>query len=235
MDRITRKSLKDDRFAAEVTHSVEYLSEHRRQALTYGGIALVLLVALVGGYLYYQNRQSAAHEALYKALETYRAVVTEGERPGFVTYRTDQEKNEAALKAFQAVASGYSGAEEARVARYYLGLVYRDMGKLPEAAKELEGFIGGRTDKDEVTSLARLALADIYASEGKTSEARKHYEFLIQNPSTAVPEPRAQLAMARLLQKQQPEEARKLLQELTKRTGVAGVAATTMLRELGQP
>jgi tetratricopeptide (TPR) repeat protein len=230
MDRITRKSLKDDRFAAEVTHSVEFLARHRRQSLIYGGIALAVVVLVIGMYLYRQNRRSAAHEALYKALETYRALVTEEERPGRVTFRTQQEKNEKALRDFQAVVNDFSGTE-ATVAGYYLGLVYRDMGQLDEAQKQLEEVIS--RNRSEVASLARLALAEVYVAQNKPDQARQQYDHLLKNPTTAVPESRTQLEMARFLGRQDPAEARKLLEELSKRTGTASVAANAMLRELG--
>ena len=70
MDRITRKSLKDDRFAAEVTHSVEFLGAHRRQSLLYGGIGVAVLALVLGVYFYRQHQQTASHDSLAKALET---------------------------------------------------------------------------------------------------------------------------------------------------------------------
>ena len=232
MDRITRKSLKGDRFAVEVTHSVEFLSAHRRQSLLYGGIGVAVLALVLGVYFYREHRQSASHNALAKALETYRALVTEEDRPGRVTFKTEQAKQDQALKDFQAVVSGFSGTQEAKVASYYIGLVYRDKGNLPEAQKQLEQVIASR--QDDVTSLARLTLAEIYISTGKPEEARKIYDFLIKNPTDSVPEPRAQLAMARFLEKAQPQQARQLLLELEKRPGPVSVTAGTMLRQLGQ-
>ena len=77
MDRVTRKSLKDDKFAAEVTHSVEYLAGHRRQVTSYGGIAVAVLVVAGGIFLYRQHRSTAANQGLSKALETYHALVTD--------------------------------------------------------------------------------------------------------------------------------------------------------------
>lgn len=232
MDRITRKSLKDDRFAAEVTHSVEFLSAHRRQSLLYGGIGVAVLALVLGIYFYRQHRQTASHDALAKGLETYRALVTEEDRAGRVTFKTEQAKQDQALKDFQAVVSGFSGTTEAKIASYYVGLVYRDLGKLPEAQKQFEQVIAGR--QDDVTALARLTLAEVYTANGKPEEARKMYDFLVKNPTDSVPEPRAQLAMARFLEKDQPQQARQLLLELQKRTCPVAVTAGAMLRQLGQ-
>jgi len=231
MDRLTRKTLKDDRFAAEVTHSVEYLTEHRRQALLYGGIAAVVLALAAGIYFYRQRRAAAGHEALYKALQTYHALVTDEDRPGRTTFHTAAEKHAQALKDFQALARGFSGRTEGRIGGYYLGLVYHEMGKPAEAQKELESVIG--RGHDSVGALARLTLAEIYHAQGKDEEAGKNYQYLIQNPTETVPENRARLALARSLRERNPQEARKLLLELEKRPGPIAAAAGTALRELG--
>jgi tetratricopeptide (TPR) repeat protein len=230
MDRITRKSLKDDKFAAEVTHSVEYLAEHRQQALRYGTVGVVVLALVVGFLFYRQNRKTQVHRALYKALETHHALVTDEDRPGRITFKTEAEKHGKALREFEAITKDFSGTTEARIARYYVGLVQRDAGKLPEAQKALEEAAQGN---DNIASLARLALADLQLAQGRDEEARKLYESLIQNPTDTVSEGRAQLAMARFLQSRKPDEARKLLQELIKRPGTISAAAGTMLRELG--
>ena len=231
MDRITRKTLKDDRFAAEVTHSVSYLTEHRQQALLYGGIAVAVLVIALGIFFYRQQRRTSAHRALYKALETYHALVTEEERPGRVTFKTEAEKHAKAQKEFETLSREFSGTVEGKIGGYYVGLVYRDLGKPAEAQKHLEQAV--RDGQENVVALARLALADVYLMQGKDEEARKIYEYLIKNPTDAVSEGRAQLALARYLQTRQPDEARKLLQELLKRPGSVSAAAGMALRDLG--
>ncbi len=231
MDRITRKSLKDDRFAAEVTHSVEYIAGHRRQALLYGGVAVAVLAVAGGVYFYRQNRQTGAHDALSRALETHRGVVAEEDRPGRVTFRTAAEKNNRAIELFNAVSRKYSGAQESKIARYYTGLVLQEMGKPAEAQKVFEQLAG--EGNDQVGSLARLGLGAVLAAQGKDQEARKAYEYLIQNPTDTVSDAQARLALARLVKNHKPEEARQLLEELRKRPGSAAAAAAGVLGEIG--
>ena len=230
MDRITRKSLKDDKFAAEVGHSVEYISGHRQQVLRYGGIAAVVLALAIGIFFYRQHRKTLVHQSLYKALETYHALVTDEERPGRVTFKTEADKNNKALREFEALTKDFSGTTEGQIARYYLGLVHRDMGKMAEAQKHLEQAT--REGPDYTRALARLSLADVYIAQGMDEEARKVYEYLIKNPTDAVSEGRAQLAMARYLSSRKPEDARKLLQDLIKRPGTISAAAGMILRDL---
>jgi len=231
MDRITRKSLKDDRFAAEVGHSVEYLAGHRSQTLRWGGAGLAVVALAAGIFFYRQHRQTGVHRALYKALETHHAIVTDEDRGGRVTFKTEAEKNNKALREFEALVKDFPRTNEARIARYYLGLVYRDMDKPAEAQKQLEQVVAEK--QDNVVALARLALADVHLAQGKGDEARKIYEFLIKNPTDTVSESRAQLAMARYLQKNNPAEARQLLNDLIKRPGSVSAAAGMILRDLG--
>ncbi|MBI3667982.1 MAG: tetratricopeptide repeat protein [Acidobacteria bacterium] len=232
MDRITRKTLKDDRFAAEVTHSVEYLAEHRRQTLIYGGAAVVVAALALGIFFYRQNRKNAVHMALFRALETYHAAVSPEDVPGRITFRTEAEKNTQARKEFESVVSGFSRTDEAGIARYYQGLIYYQEDNVAEAQKRLEQLVA--EGPGSVPSLARLTLAEIYTTQGKDEEARKMYEYLIKNPTDLVSESRAQLAMARFLGRRKPEEARKLLLDLEKRPGAVAAAAGTMLREMSQ-
>src|SRR5579884_2860092 len=121
MDRITRKSLKQDRFATEVTESVEYLAEHRRQAILYGGIAVVVLALGFGIYFYRQYHNRLIHDALARALETYRALVSDQDVPGRITFRTEQEKDAQALHQFEAVDRDYHRSPEARSPATTLG------------------------------------------------------------------------------------------------------------------
>src|SRR5712692_2501622 len=174
MDRITRKTLKTDKFAAEVTESVEYLSEHRRQALTYGGAIVAALAIGTGIFFYLQRQGEASHEALARALVIERALVTEEERPGRVTFKTEAEKNDKALKAFEGIVKNFPRSKEVKIARYYIGLTQLQLGHKEQAQKELEKLAG--EGNDSMPSLARLALADVYSSMGKDAEARKIYD-----------------------------------------------------------
>ncbi|SRR5579885_930277 len=231
MDRITRKSLKQDRFATEVTESVEYLAEHRRQAILYGGIAVVVLALGFGIYFYRQYHNRLIHDALARALETYRALVSDQDVPGRITFRTEQEKDAQALHQFEAVDRDYHRSPEAQIARYYIGVVYYDMGRTADAEKQLERV--ANEGQGAIPSLAKFTLAEVYLAEGKDEEARKIYEFLLKNPTELVPETRVQLAMARYLRNKNPQEARNILLQLVKNQGAVSGAAANMLRDLG--
>ena len=79
MDRVTRSKLKTDRFAVEVEHSVEYVSEHRTQVYQYGA-GLVVLALIVGAIWYYRDRQhTVRQDELAAAIERCLAALEDGQ------------------------------------------------------------------------------------------------------------------------------------------------------------
>lgn len=231
MDRLTRKELKRDAFAQEVSHTVEYLSEHRRQFVRYGSVVLILAILGVG-YYYYGKRQHAARQRqLTAAMRIQDAPVGPSSgRETALIFPTREEKNKAAIKAFSELAEKHPGTEEGTIARYYLGTIAVDEGRMEDAAK----FLKGAADSKYAgyASLAKLALADIYHAQGKTAEGEKLVRSLIEKPTIFVSKAQATIALARILADSKPEEARKLLEPLRTEPGAASRVALSALAEL---
>ena len=85
-------------------------------------------------------------------------------------------------------------------------------------------------------SLAKLALAQIYQSQGKGAEGEKLIRSLIDHPSVLVSKEEATIALARLIAPTKPQEARKLLEPLrsNERSAVSR-AALPALSDISQP
>ena len=64
MDRHTRKNLKTDKFAQEVSHTFDFLSDHRTETIRYGSIGLAVILVLAGIYFYRGHAQSVREEVL---------------------------------------------------------------------------------------------------------------------------------------------------------------------------
>jgi tetratricopeptide (TPR) repeat protein len=218
LDRLTRKELKTDKFAQEVTHSLSYVGAHRRQAMLYvgGGLALVLLLA---GIFYYRGHTHKIRQAeLATALQLREAIVTplpnpEDPRPSFPTA---EEKDAALRKAYQDIVSRFAGSDEAHVAGFHLGVLDADAGKIAEAEAHFKSVADGAGA--EYASAAKLSLAQIYASTGKEAEAERLLRELINRPTVLVSKEQATIALARVIASAKPEEARKLLDPLQKDT-----------------
>jgi TolA-binding protein len=220
--------LKTDRFAVEVEHSVEYVSEHRKQVMQYGAIAAAVAL-IVGGIWYYRDRQhSTRQQELAQAMEILQANVTPTPPPGEAKYfPTEAAKSAAAEKAFKDFYNKYPGSDEAIVAALYLGAISTDQGKLPDAEKYFQQ-VANAGDKN-YASLGKLSLAQVYLSTGRAAEAEKLLRSLYDKPTMFVSKEQAAIALARALANSKPAEARKLLMPLqTERPAISQVAITLL-------
>jgi predicted negative regulator of RcsB-dependent stress response len=225
VDRLTRKELKTDRFQVETRHFLDYLEEHRPEAIRYGIIAAVVVVVALGIYLVNRHQVNARHEALGAALRIYGAPIGSS-APG--SYATQAERDKALLKSFTELAGRYSGSEEAAVALYYLGSIAADQGRLADAEKAFQQVADSRYAA--YGSLAKVALAEIWAGQGKLAEAEKLLRSLMEKPTLFVSKEEAAIELGRLLAPTKPAEARKLLEPLRadKRSVISRAALTTL-------
>jgi predicted negative regulator of RcsB-dependent stress response len=222
--RITRKELKTDKFAQDVGLTVDFFEEHRKDVLLFGGIAVAVALLAVG-YFYYARHQHAVRQAaLYSAMQAENAPVGQASAAGSLSFPNEQAKSDEVSKRFLEVASKYSGSDEGRIAKYYLGCNLVDQGKLTEAEKALMEVAsnGG----DQYGSLAKLALAEVYFSDARADMGEKTLRDLMDRPTLFVTKDQAALALARALLIAKPAEARKLLQPLLSKTGGVGQVAS---------
>ena len=230
MDRLTRKDLKTDKFAVEVGNTVEYLEEHRKQATVIGAAVLAIVLIVVGVYYYQQGQHAQRQAALREALRTFDANISETVDPFFVTFKTPEEKTEAVDKAFADIAHQYSGSDEAAIATFYLGISANSQGKTEEAEKQFRNALDAGVQP--YSSQAGYSLAQLCAAQGKTDEAEQILRDLIEHPTVLVSKEQATIALARLVAKRDPAEARTLLEPLRTERGAVSRAALTALGEL---
>ena len=212
MDKLTRKELKSDKFALEVQHSVEYVSEHRQQLIRWGGIAAGVIVLVVGVLVYRSYEHDARQEALFKAMQIENANVGAASPNEFtVSFPTEAERAKAASKAFGDLAAKYSGTDEGAIGEYFLGTEAADKGDLQGAEKHLRNVVDhGGTYGDS----AKLSLADVLAAGGKQAEGEKLIQSVIDHPSVLVSKDAATIALGQLVSKTDPARAHKLIDPL---------------------
>jgi hypothetical protein len=233
LDRLTRKELKTDRFAVEVQHSVEYITDHRRQMIRWGGVALAVLIVGFGIYFYRQNAHNARQEALFSALQIQNANVGPAPNEFTLSFPTQAEKDSAVQKVFTDVAAKYSGSDEGNIAEYYLAIAAMDQGKAEEGEKRFK-LVADSGNKD-IAALAKLALAQIYASQNKVAEGERLIRPLLDHPTATVSKDQATFTLAHLLAKTKPQEARKMLEPLrSSDRGPVSRAAVTALADMPQ-
>lgn len=233
MDRLTRKELKTDKFAQEVTHGLDYLSEHRKQAVRWGAVALGAAVIGLGIYLFMGYRANQRQKALADALHVMDATIGANVIPGQQNFKTKEEKEAAIDKALRDVAMKYDGTQEGAIARYNLAIIAADKGDFAQAEKSLQDIY--QNAPKPYASLAAMSLAQLYAGQGKFAEAEKMARGVMANPTILVSKEMATIEVARILAASgKQDEARKLLEPMRTGRTAPSRAAIAALGELAQ-
>jgi predicted negative regulator of RcsB-dependent stress response len=225
LDRQTRKDLKTDKFAEDVFDVFGWASAHKTEVVRYVA-ALIALVLIVAGVIYYNRSQATAREqALSQALRVEDATTGTTIEPTSLHFDTEAEKTKAKMQAFTELSAKYSGTQEGAIADMYLASYAVDQGNQDEAERRYKRVVDD--GPKAYASLARIALSQIYISEGKTADAEKVLRDAIANPSATVSKEQAELALGELLSKSNPNEAHKLLDPL--RTSARGTISRTAI------
>jgi predicted negative regulator of RcsB-dependent stress response len=221
--RITRKELKTDKFALEVGHTVDFFEEHRREALRYGAVALVVILIAAGVYFYRGRVAGERQQVLSGALQVLEAQVGPPS-PGVLSFPTGQAREQAGSRKLTELAAKYPGSNEGVIAQYTLASMAADDGRLAEAEKLFKDAIA--TGNGPYGSLAKISLAQIYFASGRTAQGEELLRGLIDKPTVLVSREEATIALARGLARSKPIEARKLLDPLrgSRNTAVSQVA-----------
>lgn len=212
MDRVTRKDLKSDKFALEVQHSVEYVTDHRRMLIQWGAIAVGVVILIVAVYMYMGYQHNIRQEAVQSALRIESATVGAAPNEYTLAFPTQADKDKATDKAWTDLAVRYGGSDEGVIANFYLGGHAADNGNLQEAARRFQVVID--SGSSNYSSLAKVAMAQVYASEGKTDDARKLLQSVIDHPTATVSKEEATITLAHILASTNPQAARKLLEPM---------------------
>jgi len=233
VDKLTRKELKSDKFALEVQHSVEFVSQHRQQMIRWAAPAVVVVLAVIG-ILWYRNYQhNARQEALHADMQIQNSVVGPAQSQSVVSFPTEEARKTAVLKAWRDLLAKYSGTEEGAIAEFFLGTTASDDGNLAEATKHFQAAI--ESGNASYASEAKLALAQVYAAQGKVNDGAKLIQSVIDHPSVMVSKDAATLALADLIRTSDPKRAHQLVDPLrTSTRSAVSKAAITMEGTLAQ-
>ncbi len=238
----TRHSLKEDRFskvtinAAEKT--VDWTVEHKGKLIVAAIIALGLLTAGAGGWYYLQQQDEKASVDFGKAVRTLDTPIRPAgapAQPDFPTFASAQERAREAHQQFQAVVDKYPHTRTSEFARYFLGLTAAGLGDNAAAERELKRVAASR--RGDLAALAKFAVASVYRKTGRDKDAIDIYKTLAEKPTATVSKATAQLELADLYrEKQQPQEAKRILEQIQKENPNSEVAslASSKLAELSK-
>ena len=236
----TRHQLKQDAFSRVTIEAAEktahWTVEHRSTLIVAGVIVIVVAAAAVGGWFYLGMQDEKASLELSQAVRTMGTPLRPAgtpEQPDFPTFTSAKERSEAARKQLQAIVDKYPHTRTADTAHYFLGVAATNLSDNQTAERNFrEVASSGNRD---LASVAKFALASLYAQTNRTKEAIVLYQGLINKPTTAVSKVTAQLQLAELYQNSnQPLDAKRTYETIKREnpTGEANQIATQKLAEL---
>ena len=186
-----RHHLKQNEFAQTTMRVASTLAEHRDRIVVILGV-LVALTAVVGGYFWWQGRTSSQADALFgRAMAIGQAQIAPAPTvPGATqtpnTYPTEQARQAAAVQAFQELALAYPSTSTGIAAKYHVGALFLDAGRLPEAEQAFREVATG-AGRSLYGPLARLGLASALSAQAKHDEAIKILTDLSGDRDGALP------------------------------------------------
>ena len=232
VDTQTRHALKKDKFAQATASSVSWVSGHRSGVVKWLIAAVVVLLVVVGGLVFWSFQSSAADKALGAALDTYDAqLVPPGAPVEAGTYATAADRSRAANQQFADVASKYGWLPQGTKAHYFAGVTDEELGQNAQAETELKSAAGS-WDKD-LSNLAKLALAGLYHRTQRDQQAIDIYNELTSKPSATVSANVAKLDLADLYAGQGKQDQARALWAKIKDDDKEGAAGQIAAQKLG--
>ncbi len=236
----TRHQLKQDKFSRVTIEAAErtaHWSVEHKNTLIIGGIVVAVIAAAVLGSWYYLSRQDEKASfdlaLAVRTMDTPLRPAGAPAEPDSPSFASAKERAEASKKEFQQIVDKYPHTRTADMARYFLGVTSEDLGDNAAAEKYFQAAIS--TGSKELASVAKLALAGLYANTNRTKDSVALYQELINQPTVSVSKVTAQLQLAELYQaSNQPLDAKRLYEQVKKdNSGTDAVQlATQKLAEL---
>ena len=214
LEKISNK--RQDQFQQTLGHGLEMAQENRKQAIVTVVVAVVLILAIVGGYGIYQHRTNAASTAFGAAMSVYQTPIAQPGQavpPGVKTFADAKTRAAEANRQFLAVADQYGSTEPGKLARYFAGLTYMEEGQNGSAEDTLKKVAG--SFNGDVSSLAKLALAQLYQQTGRDADAKPLFDELAKADKTTVPSGLAMIQQAEMYESEgKTAEANKIYAQL---------------------
>ena len=196
MKSTERHKLKENEFEKSVAHAREVIAGRQQQLMPIVvGVIAVLVIA--GGYFAYKtSRDNKATTLLATALAVAEApVVTPPppapgsappiQAPG--TYRTEQERSQAALPQLQAAADAYPNTEAGITARFRLAAALAELGRHGEAEQRYQEVVQKTGSRDIYHYTARLGIGEARLAQGKAADALTTFQELAIDTNSQLP------------------------------------------------
>jgi TolA-binding protein len=235
-----RRQLKQDRFSRTTIHvaeqTVHWTVEHRGKIVTASIVVVIAIVAVLGSWYYLEQQDEKASADFGKAVQVLDTPVRPAgmpAQPDNPSFASSSERATEARKQFQAIIGKYPHTRSADFSHYFLGVTAASAGDNATAERELKAVAGYHNE--DLSSLAKLAMASVYRNTNRTKDAVDLYKQLIEKPTRTVTMPSAQFELAETYQAAgMTAEAKKQFEQIQKEspTGPAAQLAAEKLQEL---
>ena len=212
---LSRKELRKDEVRETLSHGAQAVFAHQHQIWVYGGMALLVAIAVLGWRFYTQKQTAKGSAALADAMKVYQARIrtaAEPAQPDETTYLDEKNKYGDAEKKFTEVANRYSRTRPGQLARYYAALSLEKLNRYSEAENDLKTLES--SGDESLSALARFKLSQVYDEDGKGPQAVQLYQQLSNKPTLFVPKPVVLLALADHYSGSDPTQAAKLYKQV---------------------
>ena len=236
----TRHQLKQDKFTRTTIQvaeqTVHWTVEHQGKLIAAAVVLVVVILAALGSWYYLEKQNETASADFGKAVSVLDTPVRPAgmpAQPDVPSFASASERATEARKQLQAVIDKYPHTHAADFSHYLLGTTAAGAGNNATAERELK-TVAGYHDQD-LSSLAKMALASVYRNEGKSQDAVNLYKALVDKPTASVSKASAEIALADTYQATgKTADAKKVYEQLKKESpsGPAAQIANEKLQAL---
>jgi hypothetical protein len=174
--------------------------EGKGRKILYGIGAVIVIGLIAWAFMAWKgSKNDEASQALGRAIKIAETPVVTSPVPGSTapTFTSEKERAQKAFDEFQKVAQKYGGTTR-EYARYFAATqqLFLDRGK---AINELDAL--AKSGEQEVSVLAKFALAQAKEADGKSEEAATLYNDLVKLNSNIITPDTANLRLAAIYEK----------------------------------
>jgi predicted negative regulator of RcsB-dependent stress response len=149
------------------------LKKRQKTVVTYTLIAVALILAVAGGFLYKNSQDAKARQLEYEAYKIYHNEFQK--RP-----LSDQERFQKSIDLFR---QSYSIRKSPRVL-LYIADAYFGLGKYDDSLNALNDFVKNHVSERDLIPVAYKKIADIQIKKGNRDEALKTLDTLYKSPGS---------------------------------------------------
>jgi predicted negative regulator of RcsB-dependent stress response len=179
------------------------LIERQQTAVKYGIGVLLVIIAVVGFFVYSHTLQKKATGLEYEAYKTYYSKTQ-------IQGAIKEEQNKKALDLFR---QAYN-TKKSPISLFYIAAIQYELGQYDDSLKTLKDFVQKYSADERFIPLAYQKMATIYIQKGDINEAKKSLD-LLYNLKTDIYKDFSLIEYGRLLEKEgKTDEAKKKYEEL---------------------